>query len=297
MIRILLQTTILAADDDWSISRYSLLRDYLASLENARGEPLFEVTARDHEPDARGHDPLLCGLADSGFDGIWLFAADNGSGLSGEDCAGITAFRRRGGGILATRDHQDAGSSICSLGGVGAAHYFHTRNQDPDVSRHCVDDTETGTISWPNYHSGRNGDYQRIIPVEPVHDLLRRPDSPAELIEFFPAHPHEGGVGAPEGETGARVIAMGKSRMTNRRFNLIVAFEEGEGLEGRRLGRALADSSFHHFADYNWDTNAGCPSFVSEPLGDGMKRNPRALADIQAYVRNAAMWLAGEGSR
>jgi hypothetical protein len=125
----------------------------------------------------------------------------------------------RVGGIPATRDHQDAGSSICSLGGVGAAHYFHTRNQDPDASRHCVDDTETRTISWPNYHSGRNGDYQRIIPVEPVHDLLRRPDSPAELIEFFPAHPHEGGVGAPEGQMDARVIAMGKSKMTNRPFN------------------------------------------------------------------------------
>ena len=149
MIRILLQTTIPAVDDGWSIRRYSILRDYLASLENARGEPLFAVTARDREPDARGHDPLLCGLADSAFDEIWLFAADNGSGLSGEECAGITAFRQRGGGILATRDHQDAGSSICSLGGVGAAHYFHTRNQDPDVSRHCVDDTETGTISWP----------------------------------------------------------------------------------------------------------------------------------------------------
>ena len=87
MIRILLQTTIPAVDDDWSIRRYSLLRNYLASLENARGEPLFAVTARDREPDASGHDPLLCGLADSDFDEIWLFAADDGYGFSGEDCA------------------------------------------------------------------------------------------------------------------------------------------------------------------------------------------------------------------
>jgi hypothetical protein len=297
MIRILLQTTIPAVDDDWNIRRYSLLRSYLASLEDERGEPLFAVTARDREPDARGDDAVLSGLADSDFDEIWLFAADTGNGLSGRDCAGITAFRQRGGGILATRDHQDAGSSICSLGGVGAAHFFHTRNQDPDVSRRCVDDTETTTISWPNYHSGRNGDYQHLIRVEPIHDLLRLPGSEGKLIELFPAHPHEGGVGAPEGETDARVIAMGKSTMTNRVFNLIVAFEEGEDSKGNRLGRALAHSSFHHFADYNWDTDAGCPSFVAEASGDAMKKNPRALADIQTYVRNAALWLAGHRIR
>ena len=297
MIKILLQTTIPAVDDDWNIRRYSLLRDYLASLEDERGGPLFAVAARNREPDARGDDPVLSSLADSDFDEIWLFAADTGNGLSGRDCAGITAFRQRAGGILAARDHHDAGSSICSLGGVGGAHFFHTRNQDPDVSRRCVDDTETTTISWPNYHSGRNGDYQRIILAEPVHDLFILPGSERKLIEFFPSHPHEGGVGAPEGERGARVIAMGRSTRTNRAFNLIVAFEEGQDKKGNRLGRALAHSSFHHFADYNWDTDAGCPSFVAEAPGDTMKLNPRALADVRAYVRSAALWLAGSRSR
>jgi hypothetical protein len=292
MIRILLQTTIQAVEDDWNIDRYSLLRDYLASLEDERGSPLFAVTARDREPDVRGHDPVLSALADSDFDEIWLFAADAGDGLSGGDCAGISAFRRRGGGILATRDHQDAGASICTLAGVGAANYFHSRNPDPDASRNCVDDTETRTISWPNYHSGRNGDYQRVIAAEPVHDLLRRPNSPGELIEYFPAHPHEGGIGAPEAEPHARVIARGRSKITGRLFNLIVAFEGDEG-EGRKpIGRALAHSSFHHFVNYNWDIEKGCPSFVEEEPGDGMKLEPRALADIHDYVRNAALWLA-----
>src|SRR5262245_61589115 len=90
---------------------------------------------------------------------------------------------------------------------------------------------------------------------------------------------------------------MGKSTMTNRVFNLIVAFEEGEDRKSNRLGRALAHSSFHHFADYNWNTDAGCPSFVNEPPGEGMRQDPRALANIRAYVRNAAMWLAGRESR
>ena len=43
-------------------------------------------------------------------------------------------------------------------------------------------------------------------------------------------------------------------------------------------------------------TDAGCPSFVDEPPGHGMKRDPRALADIYAYVRDAASRLAGEKS-
>ena len=90
---------------------------------------------------------------------------------------------------------------------------------------------------------------------------------------------------------------MGRSTITNRAFSLIVAFEEGEDTKGNRVGRALAHSSFHHFADYNWDTNAGCPSFVAEPPGDAMKQNPHALADIQAYVRSAALWLAGQQNR
>jgi hypothetical protein len=43
-------------------------------------------------------------------------------------------------GNVATRDHQDLGSSLCTLGGIGRAHYFHSRHQDPDESRHVPDD-------------------------------------------------------------------------------------------------------------------------------------------------------------
>ena len=293
-IRILLQTTIPATQDDWSIERFSLLREYLESLRDPAGAPLCQVVARDRVVDENGDDPVLSRLADSDFDELWLFAVDTGDGLSRADCAGITAFRRRGGGILATRDHQDLGSSLCTLGGIGPAHYFHTRNLDPDESRRCRDDQQTTSISWPNYHSGNNGDYQKITSVEPVHDLLRNPSSPSGVITFFPAHPHEGGVGVPEGERHARVIATGQSLVTNRPFNLAVAFERVRDEEGNLLGRAVAESSFHHFVDYNWDPDKGCPSFVAEAPGDGYKRNPQALEDIKAYVRNLAVWLRGD---
>jgi hypothetical protein len=237
-------------------------------------------------------EPVLKILDESDFDELWLFAADIGDSLTAADCAGITRFRQRGGGILLARDHQDLGSSICSLGSVGAAHYFHTHSRDPDASQHDRDDLFTSHIDWPNYHSGNNGDYQRIMPILPIHELLQNPDSPFGAIEFFPSHPHEGGVGIPVDIGSARVIATGTSKVTGRTFNLAVAFDRTPDDQGNLLGRAVAESSFHHFLDYNWDTDKGCPTFVDEPAGDGMKREARALNDIHRYVQNLALWLA-----
>lgn len=291
-IPILMQTTIPFAEDDWHIGRFSLLRDELASLKDESGKSLYEVTTRDRETDAAGNDPVLSTLDETDFQELWLFAIDQGDGLTVTDCRGITRFRQRGGGIMATRDHQDLGTSLCTLGGIGRAHFFHSKHQEPDESRHVADDPYTTSISWPNYHSGANGDYQKIT-VAAEHELMRNPASPGGLIEFFPAHPHEGAVGVPEGEEQARVIATGKSEVTGRTFNLVVAFESSDDNHGNQLGRGIAQSSFHHFVDYNWDTDMGCPSFLEEPPGDGYKRNPQALQDIKSYVGNAARWLAG----
>jgi hypothetical protein len=291
-IRILLQTTIPEIQDDWHIGRFSLLRDHLASLKDEAGNQLCQVAARNRELDAGADDPVLSTLDRSDFDELWLFAVDIGDGLTAGDCQGITRFRQRGGGILATRDHQDCGSSLCKLGGVGRAHFFHTRNPDPDESQRTIDDSDTRSISWPNYHSGSNGDYQVIMPLEPVHELLLNPNACSGVIRYFPAHPHEGAVGVPDGEEHARVIAIGKSRKTGRPFNLAVAVERVKDKQGNTLGRGIAEASFHHFADYNWDTDKGAPSFVDEAPGDSLKREPHTLNDIQRYVHNLAIWLA-----
>jgi hypothetical protein len=289
-IRILMQTTIPFAEDDWHIGRFSLLRDQLASLKDDAGDPLCEVTTRNRESDAAGNDPILSTLDTTDFDEVWLFAVDTGDGLTTLDCEGITRFRQRGGGIMATRDHQDLGTSLCTLGGIGRAHFFHSKHPEPDPSRHVPDDTFTTSISWPNYHSGANGDYHEIY-LEDQHELMINPSSPSGVIKFFPAHPHEGAVGVPEDETQAHVIATAKSKVTDRPFNLVVAFESSVDDHGNKLGRGIAESSFHHFVDYNWDTEMGCPSFLTEPPGDGYKRNPEALNDIKTYVANAARWL------
>src|SRR5690349_978894 len=291
-IKILLQTTIPSIADDWNINRFSLLRNHLSSVTDDHDNPIYDVTARDREENADGNDTVLSVLDTTDFDELWLFAVDAGNGLSVPDCQGITRFRQRGGGILATRDHQDLGASLCTLGGVGRAHFFHTKHPELDESRHTRDDQDTQTISWPNYHSGSNGDYQRITAVEPVHELLLNPKNDSGVVEYFPAHPHEGAVGVPEGENHAQVIATGTSQVTGRAFNLIVAFESACDDHGNTLGRAIAESSFHHLVNYNWDISAGCPTFLREPPGDQIKRTPERLADIKTYVSNAARWLA-----
>lgn len=284
--RVLLQTTIPTTADDWSIGRFSQLGALLRAQRDDRGAPLYEVVMRDREPAGRP-DPVLSTIDDSAFDQLWLFAVDVGDGLATEDCEAISRFRAGGRGLLVTRDHMDLGSSVCTLGGLGKAHYFHGKNPDPDAGKRQVDDPYTTYISWPNFHSGANGDFQEIEVVGDPHPVLADPQSPTGSIRLLPAHPHEGGVGAPEDED-ARVIAQGRSKVTGTRFNIAVAFEPG-----RHGGPGVAQSTFHHFADYNWDIRAGSPSFVDEPPGDGMQRVPAALADTHRYALNVAEWLAG----
>ena len=283
-IKILLQTTIPYAEDDWNIGRFRLLRDYIAGLKDGGGQPLAEVTARDREPDANGDDPVLSAIDRSDYDQVWLFAVDTGgdTGISAAECKALSNFRENGGAIFATRDHQDLGSSICNLGGIGKAHYFHTENQPPDEDLRQRDDPYTTAIDWPNFHSGANGDVQQIGIVNPVHPVL----SSGGNVLTLPAHPHEGAVGAPHDEPDARVVATGSSKATQRPFNIAVAFE-GAGANGR----GWAESTFHHFCDYNWDTRAGCPSFVSEKPSDAIEKKPSLLDDTKRYVRNLVEWL------
>jgi hypothetical protein len=285
--KILLQTTIPTTLDDWSIARFSALTALLAGMRDEHGGPVFEVTARDRDPPG-APDSVLAALDSFDYAALWLFAVDTGDGLTPEDCAGVSKFRRRGGGMMVTRDHQDLGSSVCTLGGVGEAHFFHSRNPDPDESRRAIDDAETTYISWPNYHSGANGDFQSIHATDPLHPVMTATAALGHRLRFPPAHPHEGGVGAPAGDPSARVIATGISKTTGNPFNIAVAFEPSQ--DG---GPAIAQSTFHHFADYNWNPRRGSPSFVTETPSDRLARSPEAQAHLRQYVRNLALWLAG----
>ena len=94
-------------------------------------------------------------------------------------------------------------------------------------------------------------------------------------------------LGAPAEAADARVIATGLSRTTGRPFNIAVVFEGGDG-----TGRGVAQSTFHHFADYNWDPRDGSPSFVDEPAGDAILRDPEGLRQTRADMTNLARWLS-----
>jgi hypothetical protein len=270
-LRVLVQTTIPYTEDDWHVGRFSLLRDEIGHY--------ADVVARNRENGPDGNDPVLAGLAESDFDQLWLIAVDTGNGITPDECTAIARFHARGGSVFVTRDHMDLGVSVCDLGGIGAAHYFHSRNPDPVPGNCANDDTITTTIQWPNYHSGSNGDVQTIEAVEPVHPVL-------DGIKTLPAHPHEGAVGAPPDNPNARVVVRGRSALTGRRFNIAVAFEGSGG-----TGNAWAESTFHHFVDYNWDTSKGCPSFLSEPPSDAIAKRPALIDDTKAYVGNIVRWF------
>jgi hypothetical protein len=284
-MKILLQTTIPTTEDDWSIARFSRLAACLRGLRDNSDQRSFEVTVRDRSAPGTP-DTILSTLDRQPFDELWLFAVDEGSGLTREDCEGISRFWLNGGGLLVARDHMDLGSSVCGLGAIGQAHHFHTKNLDPDKSMNHIDDPYTKHILWPNFHSGSNGDYQVIRAVGNIHPVLAHPTFPTRALRYLPAHPHEGSVGAPPDED-ARVIATGRSKTTGREFNIAVAFEPIE-----RRGAALAASTFHHFADYNWDPRVGAPTFVDEPTGSSMLQNPEAIEHTHRYVENMALWLA-----
>ncbi|MGE2721789.1 hypothetical protein [Mycolicibacterium celeriflavum] len=277
MSRILLQTTICADPGDWDVSRFSLLADELLAAGH-------EVVARNR---VDGNDPVLSHLDQLGYDQLWLMAVDVGNGLTAADAAAIMRFRNAGGGVLTARDHQDLGCCLNRLGSLGLVNEFHDATVDPEA---MCDDRDTPDISWPNYHSGANGDYQPVTVCEPAHDLLKTDRTASGRIEWFPAHPHEGLVAA-DGVPNATVLAQGRSATTGRVFNLAVLLDGERAPDGRPMGRAVAESTFHHFADYNWDVDCGAPSFVTERPGSQIKDDPSRLDVFKDYVRNVAEWL------
>jgi hypothetical protein len=284
-MKILLQTTIAYDQDDWHVGRFALLGQTLRDAGH-------DVTMRNRESDRNGNDVALSKLEQSEFDQLWLMAVEAKGGLSDDDVAGILAFRESGGGVVTARDHQDLGASLSKLHSLGLLNHFHSLNLEEESERRESDDRDNPNISYPNYHSGANGDYQMIESLPPVHEVLRTDRNAGRTIRFFPAHPHEGAVGVPSGTTFARVIAQGRSVVTGRVFNLTVAVEGEPSERGAGvLGRAIAASTFHHFADYNWDTSLGAPSFVTDRPGHAIADDPDRLETFKDYIRNIARWL------
>jgi len=255
MAKILLQTTVRKNEGTWHAERFSeavsVLRD-----------DGHEVVARDREPAADGADPILSSLAESDFDELWLIAVERANGLAPADVRGILRFRERGGGVLTARDRENLGTSLLNLGALGLVNNFSAYNRER--GRRFV------------RHSGDVGDYQRIVPLEPVHEVLRTRHSPSGTIEYFPAHPHEGAISVPKNVPYARAIAAATNVEDGRSFNLAIAIENERVAGGRTCGRAIAVSSLHHLADTDWT----------------LARQREHLEVYKDYIRNIARWLA-----
>ena len=74
-------------------------------------------------------------------------------------------------------------------------------------------------------------------------------------------------------------------------FQTVAATDPLHAAMRRAEGKAIAEATFHRFADYNWEPAQGAPAFVTEPVGGSLRAHPEAWADTQAYSANIARWL------
>ena len=149
MTRILLQTTIVDTPDDWNVGRFSLLAEELRRAGH-------DVTARNR--DGGEVDPTLSRSTRSTTTSSGCSPSTPAADSRPTTRPGSCGSGQRGGGVVTARDHHDLGSCLRSLGSIGRVNHFHTENPEPNARR---DDQDNPGISWPNYHSGANGDYQR----------------------------------------------------------------------------------------------------------------------------------------
>ncbi len=290
--RILLQTTIPQVEDDWHIGRFSLLRDYLSGLRGEQGAPLFEVVARNREQ-PNGPDPVLSSLDSSDFDELWLFAVDTGNGLDPADCAAIGRFRKRGGGLMITRDHMDLGSSVLLARwrrrGALFSHEAPRSGRKPAAA--STMSRRADAILWPNYHSGANGDFQdirhrRAAPSRAVTAERVGRDPPFRRSSTMKARWARPRMIRPRGSS-----PPAKATSTGRTFNLAVAFE------ALRSRRRAGDRRIHlpSFRRLQLGSLDGLPELRQRSAG----RWPRPCAGSPARHRDLRQttspigWLVG----
>ncbi|HEY9180415.1 MAG TPA: hypothetical protein VIO32_06825 [Candidatus Baltobacteraceae bacterium] len=258
MANILVQTTLRDGEGEWQIERFSSI----VSLLRNDGH---DVVARNRTPQSDGSDPLLSTLDASDFNELWLFAADRGDGLAPADVRGILRFRERGGGVFASRDSENVGLSLLNLGSVGRVNHFRSYNRPRG----------SGDYSPAPDRVAAGDEYERIVPLEPVHELLRTQKSASGVIEYFPAVQHETAISVPPYAPFARVIAVSGAPHGDA-ANVAIAIDDEFCDDGRRCGRAVATSCLHHFADGQWNSS----------------RSNAFSENVEEFARNVARWLA-----
>lgn len=261
-----------------------------------------------------------------GFDELWLFGIGAELNfLPDAEINVITDFMNAGGGVLAMGDHEDLGLGLCGkLPRVRNMRkwWFSPLPAGEPVAPDSTDLTRIDTVQEPRTGGGVNAGQQSDDTPQPIHPVYRTRFSLGRLISYphpvlcgprgairvFPDHQHEGwcivppdlglpvGFGATPaaleypGGVSPEVIARGYTVAgrtkggftlpTSDPFGLLSAYDGH--LPAAGVGRVLVDSTWHHWFQINLD------GFATSAVPEAQTQ----WADIQAFFRNTAVWLA-----
>lgn len=204
-----------------------------------------------------GQGGILRRLDDTVFDQVWLFAADEATGLTPEEVRALLHFRESGGAMLTSRGADDIGASLLNLGAFGAVNHFRSYNRaaSPPSGQSCADP------ALP---------FSRIRTPHPLHPALR---AGAGTLAYVPARARGGSISLPALMHGCVVAADDFGGA------LVIAVEAERTQTRESLGRAIATASNHLFEDHD--------------LQAAMEQ-PQLFEAYTAWVNNLAHWL---GSR
>ena len=142
---------------------------------------------------------------------------------------------------------------------------------------------------------------QVLLPISPAHKLFTYLNSNEMVVPItvLPDHMHEGKVlvpgsldkSWPKDSRFPVVVAKGSDKRTfpngeTREYDLVVAYDG----HPHKVGRIVADSSFHHFIDVNLERING-RTCCGTPVAD------THLDQIAHYFINLVLWLAPQRKR
>ncbi|HJL16882.1 MAG TPA: hypothetical protein RMH99_14555 [Sandaracinaceae bacterium LLY-WYZ-13_1] len=251
------------------------------------------------------------------FDEVWLFGVSTSAPyLGAAEVKVLEDFMDAGGGVLAMGDHEDLGLGLC--GGVKRVRsmrkwWFQNPAPPagmavaPDSTDLTRNDTVHAATPGGDVNLGSQGDdrpqtiypnYRYRWPHWRPFGLAKYPHpvlcGPRGVITVMPDHAHEGDCIVPDpsfaeeypGNEAVEVVARGRNVVGRtkggytitepREFGLIGAWDGHES--GADAGRVLVDATWHHWFNIN--------------LFGLRAENGTEYADILAYYRNCAVWLA-----
>lgn len=278
------------------------------------------------------------------YDQVWLFGArdneNDGERLTDDELKVLAPWMEKGGGLFATGDHWNMGSTMCArvprartmrrwtvaqgVPSPGGPNRHDTLLQGHDPGYTFDDESDDlpmpTRLRWYPLTS-----WSPFLHRRAPHPVLCGTDGP---IDILPDHPHEGHVfddedvvlTQPNEFTGtaeyptvsgvqqkpeqiARATVQNdhtasdfKGIANSKTFGVIGAYNGHKA----KIGRVVVDSTWHHWFDVNLTGRPvsrldSPPYTAANPKTLGFLATPaglEALARIDNYFRNVAMWLA-----